>query len=201
MRVPMAPSEVLASTGGELAEAYPPSPHSLANRVARAVWGIIWLALFRPSPKVMHGWRRFLLRLFGARIDPTAKVHASAKIWAPWNLEMEYESCLSAHVDCYCVDKVRLGAFSVVSQYSFLCTAGHDIRFLNLPLTTAAVTIEERAWVAADAFVGPGVTVGQGAIVGARSTVVKNVPPWSVVAGNPARIVRTRVLSSHDSDR
>ncbi len=197
----MTSSEILAPAGAERAEGYPASPHSLANRAARAAWGVVWLVLFRPSPKIMHGWRRFLLRLFGARIDPSAKVHASAKIWAPWNLEMGYESCLSAHVDCYCVDKVKLGAFSVVSQYSFLCTASHDIRYLHLPLTTAAITIGERAWVAADAFVGPGVTVGPGSIIGARSTVMKDVAPWSVMAGNPARLVRTRTLASDPSER
>jgi putative colanic acid biosynthesis acetyltransferase WcaF len=192
----MASSEILQSADAEQIEAYPSSPHSLANRAARAVWSIVWLILFRPTPRLMYGWRRFLLRLFGARIDPSARVFSSVKIWAPWNLEMGCESCLSPHVDCYSVDKVKLGPFAVVSQYSFLCTASHDIRYLHLPLTTAAITIGECAWVAADAFVGPGVTIGSGAIIGARSTVVKDVPPWSVVAGNPAKLVRARTLIS-----
>jgi putative colanic acid biosynthesis acetyltransferase WcaF len=196
----MASSEILPEADAEQIEAYPASPHSLANRAARAVWSIVWLILFRPTPKLMYGWRRFLLRLFGARIDPSAKVFSSVKIWAPWNLEMGYESCLSPHVDCYSVDKVKLGPFAVVSQYSFLCTASHDIRYLHLPLTTAPITIEERAWVAADVFVGPGVTVGQGAVIGARSTVKKDVPPWSVTAGNPAKVARTRTLVSMQAD-
>jgi putative colanic acid biosynthesis acetyltransferase WcaF len=192
----MASSEILSPAGREQIEGYPPSPHTLTNRAARAAWGVVWLVLFRPSPKIMHGWRRCLLRLFGARIDPSAIVHSSAKIWAPWNLEMEHGSCLSAHVDCYSVDRIRLGPFTVVSQYSFLCAASHDIRYLHLPLTTAAIIIEERAWVAADVFVGPGVTVGQGSVIGARSTVTKNVPPWSVMAGNPAKLIRARTLVS-----
>jgi putative colanic acid biosynthesis acetyltransferase WcaF len=151
--------------------------------------------LYRPSPKVLHGWRRLLLRLFGARIGINAHPYPSAKIWAPWNLEMGDHSCLSEKVDCYSVDFIRLGPHAIVSQYSFLCTASHDYNDPTMPLITAPIIVEAGAWVAADVFIGPGVRIGEGAVVGARSTVFRNVQPWMVVAGNPLKVIRRREIS------
>lgn len=99
-------------------------------------------------------------------------------------------SCLGDHVDCYSVDRVTLEPYATVSQYSFLCTAGHDYTIREMPVITAPVRIGRRAWVAADAFVGPGVTIGEGAVVGARASVFRSVDPWTVVGGNPARILK-----------
>jgi putative colanic acid biosynthesis acetyltransferase WcaF len=164
------------------------------NRLGRLLWGVVWLVLFRPTPRFMLGWRRFLLRCFGAKMGRGSNVHASVKIWAPWNLEMADHSCLAFGVDCYCVDKVRLGVRATVSQYSFLCTAGHDVYDADTPLVTAPITVEDGAWVFAGAFVGPGVTVGKGAVVAARAVVVKRVEPWTIVAGNPAQMIKKRVL-------
>lgn len=169
-----------------------PSPHSRANQLMRILWRTVWLLAYRPSPKIFHGWRRLLLRMFGAKIANNAYPHPSVKIWAPWNLEMGPLSCLGPDVDCYCVDRVVVGARATVSQYSFLCTATHDYRDPLMPLVTAPIVIGERAWVAADVFIGPGVTIGEGAVVGARSSVFRNVDPWTVVAGNPARILNNR---------
>ena len=163
-----------------------------ANKVARACWNVVWLLLFRPSPVPLHAWRRFLLRSFGAKIGRQAHPYPSARIWAPWNLVMEENSCLAHRVDCYCVDAVYLGARVTVSQYSYLCTASHDYTHASMPLITAPIRIEADAWVTADVFVGPGVTIGEGAVVGARSTVTRDIPPWTVVAGSPARIIHAR---------
>src|SRR6266481_5278476 len=165
------------NTGGPHAP-FRPSSHSLGNRLSRALWGLTWLLLFRPSPKILHGWRRWLLRRFGARIGEGAAVHSSVRIWGPWNLEMGPFSCLSPQVDCYAVNTVRIGAYATISQYCFLCTASHDPDTSDMQLTTAPIAIGDHAWVAADAFVGPGVTIGEGAVIGARSTVVKDVSPW-----------------------
>lgn len=171
---------------------YRPSPHSRANRTARLLWGLTWRLLFRPSPKPFHAWRRALLRLFGARLAEGAVVHASVRIWAPWNLEMGAFSSLAPFVECYCVDRIRIGRYVTVSQYAFLCTASHDIDAPDMPLTTSPVTLADHVWVAARAFVGPGVTLGAGAVVGACAAVFKDVPAWTVVAGNPAKPLRTR---------
>jgi putative colanic acid biosynthesis acetyltransferase WcaF len=133
-----------------------------------------------------------LLRLFGARIERGAHPYPNAKIWAPWNLTMEEDSCLANDVDCYCVAKVTIGRNAVVSQYSYLCTASHDYEAADFQLVSAPIVIHSSAWIAADCFIGPGVEVGEGAVVGARSTVVRDVPAQAVVVGNPARIVRFR---------
>lgn len=118
--------------------------------------------------------------------------YPSARIWAPWNLEMGDQACLSEGVDCYCVDKIRIGAYSTVSQYSFLCSASHDFTKAEMPLVTAPINIGEYVWITADVFVGPGVTIGDGAVVTARSSVFSDVPAWVVARGNPAMSVRAR---------
>lgn len=174
---------------------YQSSPHSLANKIGRLLWSIVWLLFFRPSPKPFHVWRRLLLRIFGARIGKGVCSHASAKIWAPWNLEMGDYSCLGHEVDCYCVDKIEIGAYSTVSQYSFLCTATHDYEDKTMPLVTAPISVGDNVWVCSDVFVGPGVKVGVGSVVGARSSVYKDVAPWSVVSGNPAKFMKARIIN------
>ena len=163
-----------------------------ANRLLRVVWGFAWLFLYRPSPRPLHAWRRMLLRAFGARIGTGAHPYASARIWAPWNLIMEDHSCIGHDVDCYCVATVTIGAHATVSQYSYLCAASHDFRDPSMPLVVARIVIEAQAWIAADVFVGPGVRIGEGSVVGARSTVTHDVSAWTVVAGNPARLIGKR---------
>ena len=170
----------------------PRSAFSLRNKIARYIWGWVWLLLFRPSPIFAYGWRRFLLRLFGARIGHRAVVHRSARVWAPWNLKMADNSCIGEFVDCYSAAPVILGNWAVVSQYCLLCNASHNYEADALPGTQSAITIGDYAWVAADVYVAPGVTIGDGAVVGARSSVHKSIPSWSVVGGNPARVIKTR---------
>lgn len=166
---------------------------SFTNKLARLLWTSVWLLLYRPTPRLLHPWRRLLLRLFGANLGKAVHPYPSARIWAPWNLEMGDYSCLSEYVDCYCVDKISIGANSTVSQYSFLCTASHDYTDRSFPLVTAPIRIGEKAWIAADVFVAPGVTIGDGAVITARSSVFDDIDPWTVATGNPARAVKKRV--------
>ena len=173
-----------------------PSPHSRTNQLMRLLWRVVWLFAYRPSPTVFHAWRRFLLRMFGAKIAGNAYPHPSVKIWAPWNLEMGPLSCLGPYVDCYSVDRIVIGSRATISQYSFLCAATHEYRLLHRPVVTSPIVIAEQAWVAADAFIGPGVTIGEGAVVGARASVYRDVAPWTVVAGNPARILKKYAYSA-----
>ena len=167
---------------------------STQNKIARAIWQVVWLLLFRPTPRPLHAWRCWLLRLFGAKVGRGAHPYPSARIWAPWNLEMGEYACLSEGVDCYCVDKITLGAHATVSQYSYLCTASHDYTKASMPLVTAPITIGERAWITADVFVGPGVVIGDGAVVTARSSVFTDIPPWVVARGNPASPFKARTF-------
>lgn len=170
------------------------SEHSFGNKAARALWSAVWLLLFRPTPRPMRQWRRLLLRVFGARIGKGAKISASAKIWAPWNLEMGECASLSDHVVCYNVGKITLGRSAIVSQYTILCAASHDIRYLDFPLVTKPITIMERAWIGMDSFIGMGVTIGEFAVVGARSTVFKDVEKLAVVGGSPAKFIKQREI-------
>lgn len=168
---------------------------SRKNQVMRMLWTVTWGLLARPLPRsVGSGWKRFLLRLFGAKIDSTAVVYSSAKVYYPANLTMERYSCLASDVDCYNVAPVHIGANTTVSQGAYLCTASHDITSPLNPLITAPITIEDQAWICAEVFVGMGVTVGQGAVVGARAVVVKDVEPWTVVGGNPAKFIKKRII-------
>lgn len=171
-----------------------PSSFTLAHRLARALWGAVYLFLFRPTPRVLNGWRVLLLRMFGAQLAEGAVVHPSARIWAPWNLTMGPHACLGPHVDCYACAEISLGAWSVVSQYSFLCGGTHDYTSLRLPFVSKPISIGEHAWICADVFVGPGVTVGAGSVIGARSSVYRDIPAWSVFSGNPARLLCRREI-------
>lgn len=167
----------------------------MGNKAARAIWNMAWLILYRPTPRPMHFWRVWLLRLFGAHIGRGVLIYQSARIWAPWNLTMEDGSCLGDDVNCYNVDTVHLGQGAVVSQYCYLCTASHDYMRRSRPLVTAPIYIGAESWVAADVFISPGVTVGEGAVVGARSLLTKDVPSWTVVAGTPPRVIGSRILN------
>jgi putative colanic acid biosynthesis acetyltransferase WcaF len=169
--------------------------HSLRSKAARAVWNLVWLLLFRTNPRgLLYGWRRFLLRLFGAKIAKGVHVLPSCRIWQPWKLTMGDHSCFSENVDCYSVDNVTIGSQVVVSQGAFLCCASHDIESPIMELTYSPIVVHDNAWVAAGAFVGPGVTIGEGAVVGAHAVVTKDVEPWTVVAGNPARFIKKRKI-------
>lgn len=168
---------------------------SRKNQVVRMLWTVVWGVFARPLPRsVGSGWKRFLLRLFGARIDATAIVYSSAKVYYPANLTMGAYACLASDVDCYNVAPVTIGDNTTVSQGAYLCTASHDITNPLNPLVTKPIVIEDQAWVAAGAFVGMGVTIGQGAVVGARAAVFKNVEPWTVVGGNPAKFIKRREI-------
>ena len=166
-----------------------------ANKSARFAWQIVWFLFARPIPrKMLNCWKIFLLRLFGASIHKSAVVYSSARIYFPRNLEMDEKAIIGADVDCYNVGKIKIGACSVISQKAYLCTASHDFTRRDMPLITGEIIIGDHAWVAADSFIGMGVTIGQGAVVGARSSVYKDVPAWTVVGGNPARFIKERHL-------
>lgn len=172
------------------------SRFSSSNKLGRIGWGICYCILFRPfGSGFFRGWRNFVLRAFGAKLSAHVNVYASAKIWAPWNLEMGENACLGPRVNCYNQGKICIGTNSVVSQDSYLCASSHDISDSKHALILKPIVIEDQVWVAADAFIGPGVTVNQGAVVGARSAVFKDVEAWTVVGGNPAKFIKKRELA------
>ncbi len=162
------------------------------NRLRRSVWLLSCLVFFRYTPVIMHRWRRYVLKLFGAQLGARVYVYPSVRIWAPWNLNMQDGSCLAAEVECYNVAPIALGPRALVSQRAHLCTASHNFDDPEFPLVGAPITLEADSWVTAEVFVAPGVTLREGAVALARSVVTKDVPAWTVVAGNPARSLRQR---------
>ena len=165
---------------------------SLGNRLLRLAWSTVWTLFGIWTPVPLHGWRRFLVRLFGGRIAATAKIYPGVAIWTPRNLEMQDYSCLGAGVVCYAMDRVTMEPYALVSQRAHLCCGTHDIDNPNFPLYAKPIHIGRNAWVASEAFVGPGVAVGEGAVLGARGVATRNLDPWTVYAGNPAKPIRKR---------
>jgi putative colanic acid biosynthesis acetyltransferase WcaF len=159
---------------------------SLQNKIGRFLWGVVFCTLYRMAPRPCHGWRRFWLRRFGAKLESPCAIYASARIWAPWHLTMRAGSVLGDRVDCYNVAPILLEKGAVVSQDACLCAATHDFRSESFDLKPAPISVGEKAWVAARAFVGPGVSVGAHAVVGACAVVMRDVPESVVMVGNPA---------------
>lgn len=181
-------------------ERHTPGHVSGSIKIKRVVWNITAAFLFRPFiTPVFRKWRIALLRLFGAKVEWDANVYASVKIWAPWMLQMGHRACLGPEVICYNQDWVVLEDETVVSQYTYLCTAGHDVSMMNSAdksLITAPIILKCKSWIGARSFIGMGVEIGEGAVVGATASVYKSVEPWSVVGGNPCKIIKMRKLTN-----
>ncbi len=168
---------------------------SLKNRLARLAWNVTYQLLFRFSPRPVHAWRSFLLRLFGAKMGRHCHVYPSVKIWAPWQLILDDYACLADGVNCYSMATVHLGRKSIVSQGSYLCTGSHDYESPNFQLYAKPIYIGNQAWICAESFICPGVTIGEGAVIGARSVVTKDIPAWMVCAGNPCKPLKQRIIA------
>lgn len=168
---------------------------SLGNRLRRLCWNFVYILFFRFSPKIMHGWRSFILRAFGAKLGKGVHIYPAARIWAPWNLECGDLVGVADGVILYSQGKIIIGSRAIISQGSHICTGTHDYTKEGHPLITAPIVIKERAWVAAEVFIHPGVTVGEGAVIAARSVVTKDLPAWMVCAGNPCKPIKERIIS------
>lgn len=171
-----------------------PSPYSTKDKIKRIVWGAVYQLFFRLSPRPLHKWRIFILNSFGASISKKARICPGARITMPWNLEMDDYATLADDTIVYSTAKVHIGRQTTVSQYSYLCTATHDYEDAYNILYALPIIIKDNAWVAADVFVGPGVTIGEGTVVGARSSVFKDLPAWKVCTGCPAKPIKDRVI-------
>jgi putative colanic acid biosynthesis acetyltransferase WcaF len=172
------------------------TPQEMARRVLWMLFG--WL--FSWSPRPLFGWRRFVLRLFGAEIGHDVNVYPSATIYFPWNLTVGDHSAIGEGAMIYNLGPITIGESVTVSQGAHLCAGTHDHTDPAMPLLKPPIEVGDQAWICADAFVGPGVTVGTGAVVGARGVAVKDVEPWMIVGGNPARPIKRRELQASSPD-
>lgn len=170
---------------------------SKKNKLGRLFWIIIYWILFRPlflNIQPFKVFRANILKIFGAKIGKGVNIYASVKIWAPWNLEVGDNSTIGPKVDVYNQGKILIGNNTVISQKSFLCASTHDFEISNYPLLLKPITIGDQVWIASDSFIGPNVTIAEGAVIGARAAVFKNVESWTVVGGNPAKFIRKREM-------
>jgi putative colanic acid biosynthesis acetyltransferase WcaF len=158
-------------------------------QVARMLWNVI-SPLFRLSPRPLWAWRRMLLRAFGAEVGSEVHVYPTVRITMPWNIRIGDQAAIGDRAILYALGPIEIGPRATISQGAHLCAGTHDITLLDRPLVKSPITIGAEAWIAADAFIGPGVKVGERAIVGARSVAMKDIAPGWIAVGNPAHPIR-----------
>jgi putative colanic acid biosynthesis acetyltransferase WcaF len=167
---------------------------SLGNRLFRLFWMFSWALLAAWTPPPLHRWRAFVLRCFGARLGKGSRIYGRARIWHPGNLTVGDFVWIGPGATIYCQGSIAIGDHVTVSQGAHLCSGTHDISDPGFQLITRPIAIGPRAWIAAEAFVGPGVTVGEGAVLGARAVALRDIEAWGVYSGNPAQLVKTRQM-------
>lgn len=168
---------------------------SKKNKIARIIWTVVYVFLFRPfGTRIFKKWRVLLLKLFGSKIDWSSHVYASSKIWAPWNLELGKNSCLGPKVECYNQGHINIGDNTIISQKVYLCASTHNYKLKDFPLVLKPITIGNGVWVAAAAFIGPSVNIGDDAVVAAKAVVIKNIEKSTIVGGNPAKLIKSRTF-------
>ena len=171
---------------------------SFGNRLLRAVWMLAWLLLARWTPPPLHPWRRLVLRAFGARIGAGSRVYASVKVWLPVNLELGPNVTVGPGVRLYNQGAIRIGERTVISQRAHICASTHDVSDPHFQLVVRPIEIGPGCWVAAEAFVGPGVTMAAGSVLGARGVLFRDTEADGIYQGNPAVKVKQRVLRQAD---
>ncbi len=165
---------------------------SVRDRARRLVWNVCWLFLYRPSPRPLHAWRAMLLGVFGAQMGPHCHFYPGSRVYAPWNLVCADQVTAGDGVEIYNPAPLRLGSHAILSQGAYVCGATHDFDDPGFPLLSYAMEIGPYAWICARACVGPGVRVGEGAVLGLASVTARDLEPWTVYAGSPAVRVKAR---------
>lgn len=184
-----AAEEMAAETA---ADPYMRPAFATSDRARRLAWNICRALLYRPSPRPLHAWRAFLLRCFGAKLGPESRFYPRARIWAPWNLVCEDLVTVADGAEIYNPAPMRFGSHVIVSQDAFVCGATHDYDDPKFPLLAYAMNFGAYAWVCARASVGPGVNLGEGAVLGLGSVATRDLEAWGVYAGVPAVKVKER---------
>ena len=168
---------------------------SFKHKIKRALWNVCYVLLFRctiPRLKIFNRWRNLLLRMWGTKTYYKTVFFPSTHIWAPWNLSTGSSVAIDKEVDVYNMAPINIGHLVSISRRAFLCTSTHDIIDIKRRLVYKPITIGNGEWIGAEAYIGPGVTIGDGAVVAARAVVTKDVPAWTVVGGNPAKVIKER---------
>lgn len=170
------------------------TPENFRGRSAFTVqfWRIVYTILFRPSPQIMYGWRRFLLRSFGAKVGKKVILRPTAQITYPWKVSIGDFSWIGDDVVLYSLGEIEVGSNTVISQRCYICTGSHDYHSERFDIYAQKITIGSKCWLATDVYVAPSISIGNGALVGARSSVFKDLPSNKVCIGNPAKPIKDR---------
>ena len=179
-------------------DAYTRPAFSAGNRACRLLWNITWLLLYRTSPRPAHAWRAMLLRLFGATMGPNCHFYPASKVWAPWNLICDDQVTAGDAAEIYNPSPITCGSHVIFSQGAYICGATHDYDDPAFPLLSYRMSFGAYAWICARASVGPGVNVGEGAVLGLASVANRDLEPWTIYAGNPATIIKPRKRPTGD---
>lgn len=177
-------------------EARHQSPYTIGEKIRRVLWTVVEATAFRWTWPTWYRYRAWLLRCFGADVDPASRVRRTCRFTCPWNLALGPNTATGDRVNFYCLGRIRVGSRVTISQHSHLCAGTHDYTDPAMPLIRANIEIKDDAWIATDAFVGPGVTIGVGALLGARGCAFKDLEAWTIYGGNPA----ARIGDRHSSD-
>ncbi len=159
------------------------------------IWWMVQASFFRISPTILYGWRSFLLRLFGARIGKDVRIRSTTRVTYPWKLTIGDHVWVGDDCVFYNLGEIVLGSHVALAHDIYLCTGLHDHGKIDFPIAQKPIHIGDEVWIANDVFVGPGVAIAKGAIVGARSTVLHDLPSGMICYGNPARPVKARIVS------
>lgn len=160
-------------------------------------WWIIQSIFFNGSPQFMYAWRNMLLRFFGADIGKGVIIRPSVKVTYPWKLAIGDHSWIGDHVELYTLGEITIGSNAVISQRSYICTGSHDYTKTTFDFYSLPVVVEDEVWVSADVYVAPGVTIGKGAVIGARSSVFSDMPPGMICMGSPATPFKQRIIDEN----
>ena len=174
---------------------------ALSQRIRRAVWNLSYNILIKWTPRPCHAWRAFVLRRFGARLGKNCHIYSHARIWAPWNLVCHDDAAIADDAIIYNMGEIVIGARSIISQGAHICAGSHDYTDPDFNLITKPIVIGADVWICAECFIHPGVTIGDGAVIGARSVVTKDMPGWMVCAGHPCIPMKPRVLRQIASEK
>jgi putative colanic acid biosynthesis acetyltransferase WcaF len=169
-------------------------PYPTWTYFARVAWSLVQATLWRAAWSRVYFLRPALLRLFGAAVPLRCLIGGSVRVHFPWLITIGTDVAISHGVVFYNLDRITVGNRAVISQDAYFCGGTHDYSIATYPLVRKPIVIEDDVWIGAGAFVGPGVRIGRGAVVGARAVVFNDVPPWKVAVGNPARVIKDRVL-------
>lgn len=175
------------------------SPYTRREKIGRLLWAIVEVVAFRPSFHNWYGWRAFLLKQFGAKLGRNVRIRRTVKIEIPWNLDIGDDVSIGDQAILYALGPIKIGARSFLSQYAHLCAGSHDHTSPDYPLLRLPIEIGEDCWIAADAFVGPSVKVGDRSVIGARSSVFSEIPPDVIAGGNPAKPIKAREFNARSA--